>query len=976
MAERIVSPGVFTQENDLSFLPVGVGEIGAAILGRTERGPAFEPVVVRSMGDFELQFGSSTKGTYVPFTVKEYIRSAGAVTIVRVLGLDGYTISNQVFMYASGSTSWNNESTAQLATDKHLLAVLHATADDDDQQCTNIALGVAGGQLKASSSFAFSFATTIANQAFYADGETLLEITSSDGNQQYEFIAVDAPLPSNDINATGNSIVYVQSASAISLAANDGIAETLGNLAAAVSTHGASLGLTTSGIQVASGSHPYTQGDYVLHLVADTAGTAGNSITYKGANITNGTLLGGVDNSGSGDFNNLVGANVDALATFTGFKNTAVSYSLDKTRAAYVPNVVAGMDAGNSIPGVDTGIETFVESSYVYSIFNSQSYGAATYNEGGGYSFTKASASVAAINFTSAETAIAGVNSYTSGKSYKAASTPWVVSQTVNATNSPLFKFHTLSHGNNSNMVCKVSLLAIKKAGSVSGQEYGSFTVVVRKFDDTDNKVVGLESYANCNLDANSPNYVARRIGDKYKYYQTIGTDSKLVVKGDYGNMSKFVRVEAHENCRNGVYSDQLIPFGNEAYVSPFSSGVYGSYPAAALVTSRSLTTDTKTYYGFNFNETVLNNGMNNYLAPLSDDAGIGYNKTFKLETCQVTGSTVGLDASLSSKRFTLAFQGGFDGVNPATPVKIGNDLSSGNSFGLSFTNTNASGYLAYKKALDTVSNPDEIDINLVVLPGILSSNASNIVQKVIDVCEDRGDCFYVFDGVNSISGDSVSTALSQADNYDTNYAAMYYPWIKILDATVNKHLWVPPSVVVPGVIAYNDKVAFPWFAPAGLNRGSLGTVSDVYTRLTHGERDDLYEGKVNPIAVFPGVGVCIWGQKTLQTKPSALDRINVRRLLIKLKKFIASSTRYLVFENNTTATRNRFLNMVNPYMETVQQQQGLYAFKVVMDETNNTPDVVDRNQMKGEIFLQPAKSAEFIIVDFNIMRTGASFEE
>ena len=713
-----------------------------------------------------------------------------------------------------------------------------------------------------------------------------------------------------------------------------------------------------------------------MHLVADTAGTAGNSITYKGANITNGTLLGGVDNSGSGDFNNLVGANVDALATFTGFKNTAVSYSLDKTRAAYVPNVVAGMDAGNSIPGVDTGIETFVESSYVYSIFNSQSYGAATYNEGGGYSFTKASASVAAINFTSAETAIAGVNSYTSGKSYKAASTPWVVSQTVNATNSPLFKFHTLSHGNNSNMVCKVSLLAIKKAGSVSGQEYGSFTVVVRKFDDTDNKVVGLESYANCNLDANSPNYVARRIGDKYKYYQTIGTDSKLVVKGDYGNMSKFVRVEAHENCRNGVYSDQLIPFGNEAYVSPFSSGVYGSYPAAALVTSRSLTTDTKTYYGFNFNETVLNNGMNNYLAPLSDDAGIGYNKTFKLETCQVTGSTVGLDASLSSKRFTLAFQGGFDGVNPATPVKIGNDLSSGNSFGLSFTNTNASGYLAYKKALDTVSNPDEIDINLVVLPGILSSNASNIVQKVIDVCEDRGDCFYVFDGVNSISGDSVSTALSQADNYDTNYAAMYYPWIKILDATVNKHLWVPPSVVVPGVIAYNDKVAFPWFAPAGLNRGSLGTVSDVYTRLTHGERDDLYEGKVNPIAVFPGVGVCIWGQKTLQTKPSALDRINVRRLLIKLKKFIASSTRYLVFENNTTATRNRFLNMVNPYMETVQQQQGLYAFKVVMDETNNTPDVVDRNQMKGEIFLQPAKSAEFIIVDFNIMRTGASFEE
>ena len=248
----------------------------------------------------------------------------------------------------------------------------------------------------------------------------------------------------------------------------------------------------------------------------------------------------------------------------------------------------------------------------------------------------------------------------------------------------------------------------------------------------------------------------------------------------------------------------------------------------------------------------------------------------------------------------------------------------------------------------------------MIVTPGILTANASNIVAKVIEVCEDRGDCFYIVDGVNSLTGASVAAATTQAANYDSNYVAMYYPWIRVFDASVNKFLFVPPSVVVPGVMSFNDKVAFPWFAPAGLNRGSLTTVTEPYSRLTHSERDELYEGKVNPIAIFPNTGVCIWGQKTLQTKPSALDRINVRRLLIKLKKFIASSTRYLVFENNTTATRNRFLNIVNPYLETVQQQQGLYAFKVVMDESNNTPDVIDRNQMKGEIFLQPAKAAEF----------------
>jgi phage tail sheath protein FI len=175
--------------------------------------------------------------------------------------------------------------------------------------------------------------------------------------------------------------------------------------------------------------------------------------------------------------------------------------------------------------------------------------------------------------------------------------------------------------------------------------------------------------------------------------------------------------------------------------------------------------------------------------------------------------------------------------------------------------------------------------------------------------------------------------------------------------------------------MAYNDSVAYEWFAPAGLNRGGIGEAVDVELKLTQADRNDLYENKINAIATFPNQGVCIWGQKTLQAKPSALDRINVRRLMITLKKYIASASRYLVFENNTTATRQRFLNIVTPYLETVKARQGLYAFRVVMDETNNTPDVIDRNIMYGQIYLQPAKAAEFIILDFNILPTGASFE-
>ena len=184
----------------------------------------------------------------------------------------------------------------------------------------------------------------------------------------------------------------------------------------------------------------------------------------------------------------------------------------------------------------------------------------------------------------------------------------------------------------------------------------------------------------------------------------------------------------------------------------------------------------------------------------------------------------------------------------------------------------------------------------------------------------------------------------------------------------------VPPSVLMPAVFAANDRLAAEWFAPAGLNRGGITGAVSVLNRLTHSERDTLYENKVNPIASFPAQGIVAFGQKTLQDRASALDRINVRRLLITVKKFVASTSRFLVFEQNTAATRARFINTVQPYLEAIQQRQGLYAFRVVMDETNNTPDVIDRNILAGQIFLQPAKTAEFIVIDFNILPTGASF--
>ena len=310
-------------------------------------------------------------------------------------------------------------------------------------------------------------------------------------------------------------------------------------------------------------------------------------------------------------------------------------------------------------------------------------------------------------------------------------------------------------------------------------------------------------------------------------------------------------------------------------------------------------------------------------------------------------------------------------GTGKKSPAGFYDSIESDNNQGLDGSDA----VDTYKKAINLMANADEYDINLMLLPGLNLENDSAVIQTAIDVCESRADAFLIADPVNY--GSDVSTVTTQADSIDTNYAAVYWPWVQIQDARNNgAYRWVPPSVVLGGVYAFNDKVAHPWFAPAGLNRGGLDTVVQAERKLLLSQRDTLYDSSVNPIATFPGQGVTVFGQKTLQKKSSALDRINVRRLLIRVKKFIASSSRFLVFEQNNDQLRKRFLNIVNPFLEQVQSQSGLSAFKVVMDETNNTPDTIDRNQLIGQIFLQPTRTAEFIILDFTIQPTGAAFPE
>jgi hypothetical protein len=310
---------------------------------------------------------------------------------------------------------------------------------------------------------------------------------------------------------------------------------------------------------------------------------------------------------------------------------------------------------------------------------------------------------------------------------------------------------------------------------------------------------------------------------------------------------------------------------------------------------------------------------------------------------------------------------GAFGGASGDDLSDIGNTL---------FTNIGSTtqGLVAnnYATASDLLANKDEYDFSLLSTPGLIQSLHSSAVGDFIDLAENRGDCFYITD--LSAYGSTLSSVTNQASGLDTNYAAAYWPWVQVISQETGKRVWVPASTMMPGVYAFNDNVSAEWFAPAGLNRGGLGNVLQAERRLSPTDRDNLYAGKVNPIATFPNIGVAAFGQKTLQKKASALDRINVRRLLISLKRFIGNIAENLVFEQNTDTTRNAFLTQVTPYLESVQQRQGLYAFKVVMDETNNTADVIDRNQLVGQVYLQPTKTAEFILLDFNILPTGVEF--
>ena len=819
MAERIVSAGVFTNEVDQSFLPQAIGQIGAAIVGPTVKGPALIPTKVSSFSEFQQIFGSYTTDSYVPHTVEEYLRSGNVMTVTRLLYEDGYSLANGALAVIAKSGS------VQVVT--HLLH----------------------------------------------------------------------PTQPVSTNGAGNN-VFQES----------------------IITH-------------------LSSGSFV--------------ITVSGSFATQ---------------------TVPGFSAFLAGNGTALSSSIDSSANNYITKIF-----GKSPKSVDYPVYVQYENTSATSLF----------------------ANLAAVTVE-----LAKLSNYEFLTDYATAATPWITSQKIGTVAKNLFKFHTISHGTSVNYEVKVGIRDVRTSSETSDPNgFGTFTVEVRRVNtanianspytsqDTDQAPDIIETYLNVNLDPDSPNYIARRIGNRY---QTVTDAGNIVVNGDYPNASKYVRVEVTEAVANKTNDKTLIPFGFRALNSPMpmASGSLNLTAATYKTTQVQTAYNSNNYLGFDF---TANNNLN-YLAPTPSSGSVtGSNSDFYLgnvnqdaeaafptitspysgsiETALTSGSSYFTSVvATSTRKFIVPFQGGFDGARPNLPKFSGTNITNTNTFGFDCSTTTATGTKAYNKAFTLLSNTDYYDMNMLITPGILQSKHSAVTSLARNLVTNRQDAFYVMDS-NALS-DSIPTVVTEITTLDNNYTATYWPWVKIINPSNNVPFWVPPSVVVPGALSFNDAVAAPWYAPAGLNRGGLTSVIDTYQNLSQADRNTLYEARINPIANFPNDGVVIWGQKTLQARPSALDRVNVRRLLITVKKFIASSTRYLVFEQNVVATRDRFTQIVNPYLESVRAQQGLYAFRVVMDSTNNTPDLIDQNILYGQIFLQPTRTAEFIILDFNIQPTGASFPE
>jgi hypothetical protein len=556
---------------------------------------------------------------------------------------------------------------------------------------------------------------------------------------------------------------------------------------------------------------------------------------------------------------------------------------------------------------------------------------------------------------------------------YQKAATPWITSQRLNSGVTNLFKFETISDGTAANRLVKVVIDGIKKP--TNSGDYGTFNVMIRDFNDKDNNQVVLESFIGCSMNPQSPDFILKKIGDVKFYLDTDGTIAKT---GQFPNKSRYLRVVGTD----ALYSlpSDVVPFGHSAYssilsgsITQFSNPIFREYQGTASSYQSyipwGIILDGDAIEGVS-NRSLCNaipNGavtLTGSVFNLDDKSGHAYSSIY---TASLSGST----APSQMLKFMVGFQGGYDGSPANATFNVGESITTANTFGMSFSSTTSSGSLAYTKALALMANKDEYNIKHLITPGINMNQHWFVVDYALNMSRDREDLFYIPDLAEPSVKYNSAIDIVKSKNIDNNYGGVYHPWTWFYDKNLNKNVLVPPSVPVLGAYGFNERFGAPWFAPAGMERASLFNVVDTKEKLPIALRNELYENRINPITSMANGGPIILGQKTLQKAKSALDRINIRMLLITIKKKMYEFSNSILFQQNTPELRIQVKNMIEPYLESIKKRSGISWYEVIVDDSNNTPESIDNNMLKITIQLKPIRSTELIEVTFNLTPTG-----
>jgi len=622
----------------------------------------------------------------------------------------------------------------------------------------------------------------------------------------------------------------------------------------------------------------------------------------------------------------------------TALTNSTLNVSLDETQKSYIVNSL-----GTNPKNVAGDYGLFVD--VVTPHFIRQAFSAGTLNllEGLSYSNT--------VNFTNF------------ADSYKNSTTPMIVSKVIGSSVRDMFYFETVSDGDASSREIKISIANIDNTNKV-------FDVVIRKFEDTDANTLTngrLELYRGLTMDDTQPNFIGKAIGT---------TDET------YPRVSQFVTVTLADN-----FPRNTVPAGFKGYnLRTFADSGLTSTQLLYKTSYAATDTVSKTYLGISelaytlFTANLV--GQKASIKSIEADlfkyqgaitTGVTTIKGFHMESGAttdlfVTGTKGSIsDYTKSQAKFTVAPAGGFDGWNQFRTVTFTDDAN------------DLDNVQAFKDAVDLMAIPETVDVNLFATPDLNWFDHYKSVEHSLTMVENRADAVYIIDAPRYASDGSQDSAAIATDlqgvGLDSNYAATYWPWIQIFDATYQQFVFTSPTSQVVKSIALTDNIAYPWFAPAGLTRGKVDCVkADV--KLTRDDRDNLYDVNINPINTTIQEGVTIQGQKTLQVKQSALDRINVRRLLLQVRRLIAAASQTLLFEPNDQTVRDQFLAKVEPLLLQIQNQRGLAGFRVVVDDFNNASVDSDRNTLTGKIQIKPTPALEFIDLTFQVLPTGANFED